>query len=139
MHLSVKYTEAHFAGNGKFQTKDVVRGVQAAAAEGGPTLRTGVGVASPDYEGLSRVERQGHRVIWVPAGADSLKKRLLVCAHLQGAGRREVDAPMARLERHCVWARVKTLPYFTVGDYVLAARVPRQGKHRKLMTTWIRP
>ena len=36
-------------------------------------------------------------------GADSLKKRLLVYAHLEGAGHREVEATMARLERHCVW------------------------------------
>ena len=78
------------------------------------------------------MEHHGHRMIWVPAGADSLKKRLLVCAHLEGTGHRGVDATMARLERHCVWDRVKTLPHFTVGDYVLVARVSRQGKHRML-------
>ena len=49
------------------------------------------------------MEYHGHRVIWVPAGADSLKKRLLVCAHLEAAGHRGVDATMARLERHFVW------------------------------------
>ena len=75
-----------------------------------------MGVASRDSEGLYRVEHHGHRVIWVPAGADSLKKRLLMCAHLEGAGHRGVDATMARLERHCVWGRGKTLPHFTVGD-----------------------
>ena len=32
-------------------------------------------------------------------------------------------------------SRGKTLPHFTVGDYVLVARVSRQGKHRKLMST----
>ena len=62
------------------------------------------------------VEHRGHRVIWVLDGVDSLKKRLLVCAHLEGAGHRGVDATMARLERHCVWGRGKTLPHFTVGD-----------------------
>ena len=45
----------------------------------------------------------GHRVIWVAAGADSLKKRLLVCAHLEKAGHRGGDATIARRERHCVW------------------------------------
>ena len=50
---------------------------------------------------------------------DSLKKRLLVCAHLEGAGHRGIDATMARLERQCVWKRGKTLPRFTV--YVLVA------------------
>ena len=70
--------------------------------EGGPTIDTALGVASVDYEGLYRVEHHGHRVIWVPAGADSLKKRLLVCAHLEGVGHRGVDATMARLERQCV-------------------------------------
>ena len=38
----------------------------------------------------------------MPAGADFLKKRLLVCAHLEGAGHRGVDATMARFDRHCV-------------------------------------
>ena len=34
--------------------------------------------------------------------------------------------------------RSKTLPHFTIGDYVRVARVSRQGKHRKLMSTWTR-
>ena len=42
-------------------------------------------------------------MIWVPAGTDSLKKRLLVRARLEGVGHRGVGATMARLERHCVW------------------------------------
>ena len=62
-----------------------------------------------------------------------------MCAHLEEAGHRGVDATMARLERHCVWERGKTLPHFTVGDYVLVARVSTQGKHRKLMSTWTGP
>ena len=78
-----------------------------------------MGVASLDSEELYRVEHHGHRVIWVPAGADSLKKLLLVCAHLKGGGHRGVDATMARLERHCVWDRGKALPHFTVGAYVM--------------------
>ena len=105
MHASVKYTEVLVAGTNKFKfpTKEVMRGVQAAAAEGGPTLDTALGVASLDSEGLYLVGHHGHRVIWVPAGADSRKKRLLVCAHLEGAEHRWVDETMARLERHCVW------------------------------------
>ena len=35
--------------------------------------------------------------------------------------------------------RGKILPHFTVGDYVPVVRVSRQGKHRKLMSTWTRP
>ena len=31
------------------------------------------------------------------------------------------------------------LPHFTVGDYVLVARVRKQGKHPKLMSTWTGP
>ena len=49
------------------------------------------------------MEHHGHRVIWVPGGAGSLIKRLLVCSYLEGGGHREVDATMARLERDCVW------------------------------------
>ena len=104
--------------------------MQAAAAEGEPTRDTAMGMASRDSEGLYRVEHHDHRVIWVPAVADSLKNRLLVCAHVEGTGHRGVGATMAWLERHCVWDRGKTLPHFTVGDYVLVARVSRQGKHR---------
>ena len=100
MHPGIKCTEMLFAGRDKFPPKEVVRGVQAAAAKGRPTLDTALGVASLDSEGLFRVEHRGHRVIWVPGGADSLKKRLLVCAHLEGAGHRGVDAKMDRLGRH---------------------------------------
>ena len=87
-HASVKYTEVLFAGSDKFLTKTVVHGMEAAAAEGGPTRDTAMGVASLDSEGLYRVDLPGHRVIWMPAGADFLEKRLLVCAQLEGAGHR---------------------------------------------------
>ena len=124
-HASVKYTEVLFAGSDKFRTKEVVRGVQGPPAEGGPARYTAMGVASLDCEGLYRVEHHSHRVMWVSAGADFLKTRLLVCAHLEGTGHRGVDATMARLERHCVWDCGKTLLRFTTGDYVLVARVSR--------------
>ena len=139
MHASVKCTEVLFAGSDKFPTKEVVHGVQAAAAEGGPTRDTAMGAASWDSERLYRVEHHDRRVIRVLAGADSLRKRLLVCAHLEGTGHRGVDATMARLEQQCVWDRGNTLPHFTVGDYVMVARVSRQGKHRKQMITWTGP
>ena len=103
VHASVKYKEVLLAGSDKFPTKDVVRGVQVPTVEGGPILDKALRLASLDSEGLYRVEHHGHRVVWVPVGADSLKNRLLVCAHLEGAGHRGVDATMARLERHCVW------------------------------------
>ena len=72
------------------------------------------------------VEHRAHRVTWVQVGADSLKKRLLVCVHEEGSGC-GVDTTMARLERHCLWELGKTLQHFTVSDYVLVARVSRQG------------
>ena len=73
MHASVKYTGVLFAWGDMFPMKEVVGGVQAAAAEGGPTLDTAVGLASLDFIGLYRVGHQGgFRVIWVPAGTDSL-------------------------------------------------------------------
>ena len=43
VHANVKYTEVLFAGSDKFSTKKVVRGVEAAAAEGGPTHDTATG------------------------------------------------------------------------------------------------
>ena len=79
-----------------------MHGAQGTVAEGGPTRDAAMGVASRDSEGFYRMEHHGHRVIWVPASADSLKKRLLVCPLLEGTGHRGVDATMARLERHCV-------------------------------------
>ena len=103
LHASVKYTEVLFAGSDNFPaTKEVLRGVQAVDAESGPTLDTALGVASLDSEGLYRMEPHGHRVTWMPAGVDSLKKRLLVCTHLKGAGHRGVDVTMALRERHCM-------------------------------------
>ena len=45
-----------------------------------------------------------------------------------------VDAD--RRHHRALGSRGKTLPHFTVGDYVLMAWVSRQGKHRKLMSTW---
>ena len=33
-------------------------------------------------------------------------------------------------------SRGKTLPRFTVDEYVLVARVSRKGKHRKFMSAW---
>ena len=44
VHASVKYAEVRFARNDKFAMKEVVRGVPAAGAEGGPTRDTAMGV-----------------------------------------------------------------------------------------------
>ena len=59
MQASVKYTGVLFAGGDMFPMNEVVRVVQAAAAEGGTTLDTALGVASLDFVGLYRVEHQG--------------------------------------------------------------------------------
>ena len=139
VHESVTYAEVLYAGSDKFPTAEVVRAIQAAAAEGGSTLDTSLGVSSLDSERLNRVEHHDHRVIWVPDGAESLKKRLLVCGHLEGTGHRGVHVTMPRIKRHCVWDCGKTLPHFAVGDYVLVDRVSRQGKRRKLMGPWPGP
>ena len=48
--------------------------MQAAAAGNGPTIDTALGVASLESGRLYRVEYHGHRVIWVPAEAESLTK-----------------------------------------------------------------
>ena len=77
------------------------------------------------------MEYRGHRVIWVPAEANSLKMRLLVCAHLEGAGHRGVDATMGRLEWHCVWegmagdVRDMTRLFLYCADTKAGALVPR--------------
>ena len=80
------------------------------------------------------VEHRGHRVIWVPTGADSLKKRLLVCVRLGRAGHRGVDATMARLERHCVLERGKTVAFHgrrlcSGGSSVQAGQAPQAQEH----------
>ena len=103
--------EVGFARWDKFPKKKVVSMMQAGAVEGGPTLHTRLGVASLDFDGLYKEENHDHRVICVPGGADPLKKRRPVCAQLEWAGRRGVDAVMARLERHCMWERGKTVSH----------------------------
>ena len=50
VHASVKYTEVLFAGSDKFPMKEVVRLILATAAEGGPTLDTGLVVPSLDSD-----------------------------------------------------------------------------------------
>ena len=75
--------------------------MQADTAEGRPSRDT-MGVASRDSEGLYRVEHHCHRVICVPAGDDSLEKRLLACAHPEETGQRGVHATVTRRERHCL-------------------------------------
>ena len=48
VHASVKYAELLFAGSDKFPTKEVMRGVQAAAAGDGPAFDTALEMASLD-------------------------------------------------------------------------------------------
>ena len=54
VHASVTYTEVLFAGSDNFPTKEVMRGVQVGAVEGGPTLDTALRAASLDSEGMYR-------------------------------------------------------------------------------------
>ena len=81
------------------------------------------------------MEYHRHRVIWVPAGADFRKKRLFVCAHPKGTGHRGDDATMARLERHCMWDRGKTLPQVcgrplrSGGSSIHAGQAPQAHEH----------
>ena len=67
-YASVKYTYVLFAGSDKFPTKEVVHGVQAAAAESGPTRGTAMRVASLNSEDLYLMEHHRHRGMWVPGG-----------------------------------------------------------------------
>lgn len=73
----MKYTEVLLSGSGTFPTNKIVRGAQASLAGDGPP--TTLGVASLDSKILCQVNPHGRRVTWVPAEADSQKKRLLVC------------------------------------------------------------
>ena len=45
VHESVTYTDVLYAGSDKFPTTEVVRGIQAAAAEGRSTLDTALGLS----------------------------------------------------------------------------------------------
>ena len=51
-----------------------------------------------------------------------------MCPHLEGTGHRGIDAAMARLERHCVWERSKTVPQFTVGDHIYGGSSIQAGQ-----------
>ena len=74
VHVSVKYTEVLFAGSDKSPTKEAVRGVQAAAAEGGPTLDKASGMASRvtrDTVDLHDATRCALRLTYASLGACS--------------------------------------------------------------------
>ena len=58
VHASVKYTDVLFAGSFKFPTTKVARSVQAAAAGGGPTFDTALGVPSEGLPGGARWPRR---------------------------------------------------------------------------------
>ena len=62
-HASVKYTYVLFAGSDKFPTKEVMHGLQVAAAEGRTDPRYGVSGDFAGSEGLCREEHHDHRVI----------------------------------------------------------------------------
>ena len=86
MHASVKYTEVCFAGSDKFPTKKVVRGVQAADAEGGPTRDTAMGMA---FAGFRKAVSGG--APWPPldlgAGRGRLSGEATAGTCLLGGGR----------------------------------------------------
>ena len=62
-YASVKYTYVLFAGSDKFPTKEVMHGLQVAAAEGRTDPRYGVSGDFAGSEGLCREEHHDHRVI----------------------------------------------------------------------------
>ena len=103
VHVSVKYAEVLFAESEKFPTKEIVRGVKAAAAGDGPILDPALGVAFLDSEGLCTCG-----VPRPPCGLGAGRGQVSEAATAGvcppgGTGHRGVDATMARLERHCIW------------------------------------
>lgn len=58
---------------------------------------TFIGVGGWGTDGLYWVEHGGRQALWTPDGAKPMQKRLLVCAHMQEAGYRGVDAIPARV------------------------------------------
>ena len=87
------------------------------------------------------IEGDDQGVQFSPIDEDRLQQLVVSLVHTQEellAGvLQRVDADR---RHHCARAsRGKRLPHFTVGDYVLVARVSRQGKHCKLMSTLTGP
>ena len=75
--------------------------------DGKAVLDSPLGRVVRGENGLQRVDCGGVQVIWVPPAERSLQVRLMVCAHIQEAGHRDICATMHRLGVYCVWKGMK--------------------------------
>ena len=95
-------------------SKDAIREAQEQAqagfgvmVAGARSFQAAVGRVSKDGEGLFRVHVAGGDVLWIPPQAKELQTRLMVCAHMKGAGHRGVVATLQRLQEYCCWYRME--------------------------------
>jgi len=65
------------------------------------------GKAVLDDEGLFRISVGGQDVSWIPEHDVKLQTRLMVCAHMKGAGHRGTAATLQRLSEYCVCLRME--------------------------------
>ena len=86
-------------------SKDAIREVQqqaraglGAIVSGTSKFTTPIGRATKDNEGLLRVRLDGRDVLWIPEQAKEMQTRLMVCAHMKGAGQHGVVATLQRLQ-----------------------------------------
>lgn len=88
-------------------SKHAIREAQEQAREGFGVMIAGaisftaaVGRVPKDDEGSSRVRIAGRDLLCIPPRAKELPTRLMVCAHMKGAGHRGVVARLQRLQEY---------------------------------------
>ncbi|CAN0065761.1 unnamed protein product [Sphacelaria rigidula] len=83
--------------------------------DGAETFTAAVGYVFKDGEGLFRVYVAGRDVLWISPAARELQTRLMVCAHMKGAGLRGVVATTT-VKHLLTWCKTLGSPEVWVSD-----------------------
>ena len=84
-------------GDYHIPSKREINDRQDAVARGQVEVATPLGAVTCGEDRVYRVSYQGRMVLWVPEQESELQARLMVYAHIKGAGRRGVRATTHRL------------------------------------------
>ena len=94
-------------GGYQMPSKGEIKDSQDAVARDQDEVTTPLGTVTRSEDGLYRVSYQGRMVLWIPEEERELQARLVVCTHMQDAGRRGVRATTHGLGAYCAWDNMK--------------------------------